>query len=314
MKKQNRLSIDLLLAAVILTMASTAQAQQIARISTVALLNAIPLPQTSKACFGTCTKKTDASNGLVSIVDNGKTFNDMSDQLNQYLNSGMGMPATGSTPAKPPTPEQIEQMKQHAMQQMAQAQAAAQAGAQNPSAQPRSPGAAAPVDDPALMRQFGQAQGLAVQASQIARELSAKVGAIDRSGFDHVSQGPNCPEVQQGGYAGPTCACMTAKEIKYRKARTEQQDLYLAKVVDLIQEYLPKIKAPPTAVDDLMVKAKYGDGLVNPMFKQQVGMMQRQALGAVVTLLALSGSLWTDSGSVYCYNVNAESGATLRCK
>jgi hypothetical protein len=271
------------------------------------------MPQSSGSCYASCNKKTDPTYGLVSIKDNGKALNDLTDQFNQYLNAGMGVPSAAAMSSQP-TPEQIAQMKQQAMQQLAQAQAQAQAAAQNPPAQPHSTGTAGPVDDPNLMRQFGQAQGLAMQASQIARELSAKVAAIDKSAFEHVSQGPNCPEVQQGSYAGPTCACMTAKEIKYRKARTEQEDLYLTKVVSLIQEYLPKIKAPLTAVDDLMVKAKYGDAIINPAFKQQLGMMQKQAMGAVLMVLNLSNVTWTDAASVYCFNVNAESGATLRCK
>ncbi len=292
-------------------LAHAVQAQKAAKVSVATLLTSIPVPQKSDACYAACTKNTDASNGAVSIKDNGPAFSSLQDELMKLLNNGVALPTQSRTA---PTPEQIEQMKQQAMaqaqQRMAQAQAMQQSG------QPPAPGtvtAARPSDDPVLMRQIGQAQSTAAQANALVRELNDKMAKLDRSGVENVKSGPNCPEVQQGGYAGPTCACLKAKAVKYYNERTDQEDLIVHNIASLLQDYMVKLKPLLTSIDDVIVKADYGDAVVNPAFKQQVSLIQRQALGSVVSMLSMCDATWKDAAVIYCGSVNANSGASVGC-
>ena len=287
-------------------------AQKAAKISIVSLLASVPVPQKSEVCYAACTKNTDASNGAVSIKDTGPGFSSLQDDLMKILNNGVAMPTQTRTA---PTPEQVEQMKQQAMaqaqQRMAQAQAMQQGG------QPPAPGsvtAARPADDPVLMRQIGQALSTVAQANALVRELNEKMTKIDRSGVDNVKSGPNCPEVQQGGYAGPTCACLKAKAVKYYNERTDQEDKIVYSAGSLLQDYIGKLKPLLVSIDDVIVKADYGDAVVNPAFKQQVSSLQRQALGSVVSVLAMCDGTWKDAAVIYCGTVNANSGASVGCR
>jgi hypothetical protein len=275
------------------------------------LLSRIPIPESSAACYVSCTKSTDSSNGVIDVRDNGPIFKALQDEFMKIAQTPMA--ADGSTTPSmttPPTPEQIEQMKQQALQRAAQMQnmtpqqiAQMQQGAAT--SQPR--------DNVELMKLIGQAQTACGQISRLNIELSDKVARLDKSPIDKVKMGPNCPEVQQGGYAGPTCGCMIAHATGYATGRVAARDEYLKQVRSLLLEYQGKIRPLVATVDDAVARAKYGDAVVNPAFKQQVVSIQRQALGSVSTVMAIAGSNWEDAGKQYAELINAKSGASVGC-
>ena len=179
-------------------------------------------------------------------------------------------------------------------------------------------GASAPAAPPsagelAVMKQMGAAQTAVGRINQLTIEMGQKLGTFNRQSIDTISQGPNCPEVQQGGYAGPTCACMRAKDLAYETKRVAAQDAYLSKIKSVILDYLGQIRTQTAIVDNFEHAAKFGDALSNPVYKQLVGSVQRQALGGVVAILGASMSTWEDAAKIYANWVNAKSGSSVGC-
>ena len=280
-------------------------AQKAYPVEITSLLSRIPIPQDAAGCYSSSTKSTDPSNGAISVVDPGPAFKELQDQLQKInMSAAGGIYPNGQTPDKP-SAEQIEQMKQEAMQRAAQAQ-----NGQAVSNQHTTQGA---MDDPQIMKEIGQAQTACGQINQLIHEFSMKISAIDNSSIDKVSMGPNCPEVQQGGYAGPTCGCMKERAKTYELKRVAERNAYMQNVVGVLREYLGKIRPLCAQVDNVMIKAKFGDAVSNPAYKQMVAITQRQALGAVPALLSVASGTWEDAAKQYANLVNAESGASVGC-
>lgn len=287
------------------------RAQKAYPVEVNSLLSRIPIPESSAACFTTCTKTTDSSNGVIGVRDNGPAFKALQDEFMKIAQAPMT--ADGSTAPSmttPPTPEQIEQMKQQALQRAAQMQ---NMSPQQIAQMQQGAAASQPRDNVELMKLIGQAQTACGQISRLNSELSEKVARLDKSPIDKVKMGPNCPEVQQGGYAGPTCGCMIAHATDYATGRVTARDEYLKQVRSLLLEYQGKIRPLVATVDDAITRAKYGDAIVNPAFKQQVVSIQRQALGSVSVVMAIAGGNWEDAGKQYAELVNAKSGASVGC-
>src|SRR5262249_11664934 len=114
-----------------------------------------------------------------------------------------------------------------------------------------------------VMKLIGQAQTAAGRINQLSLEMAGERGKIAK-GLDSVSMPPNCPEVQQGGYAGPTCACMQKREVDYRTRRVAAMNKYVEQMAALVRDYLPKMQAQAAIIDDMEAKAKYGDAVSNP--------------------------------------------------
>jgi len=297
----------------ILVISQCVLAQKAYPVEITSLLSKIPVPSSSDACFATCNKKTDPSNGAVSIIDEGSVFKELQNILDEINKAAMQDMSAAGHPTSPPTADQIEQMKQQAMQRASEAQAQSanpqQAGhpqAGTPSTQPKDNSAE-------IGRQIGQAQTVCGQISQLINEFSMKTMKLDKSNIENVPSGPNCPEVQQGGYAGPTCACMKGRAADYESKRVAARNDYLSSASGLLMEYLGKIKILCTTVDNIIAKVKYGDAVSNPVYKQMVVSIQRQALGAVPALLGFSQSNWEDAAKQYAGLVNAKSGASVGC-
>jgi hypothetical protein len=275
-----------------------------------AMLSKVPAPGSSISCYAGCTKVTDPSTGMISIKDNGPGFTDIENQLDKILKDAMaGASAQGPGMTGPPSADQVDQMKQEAM---AKAAAAQSMTPQQTAQQYRSASGAPAPGELAVMKLIGNAQTAAGRINQLSLELAQKKAKIFPS-LDTVRMGPNCPEVQQGGYAGPTCSCMRAKEVDYRTRRTPVMDQYAEQMAALFREYLPKMKAETVIVDDMEAKAKYGDAVSNPTYRQMVVSIQRQAFVAVTTLMSLSGSEWKDAAEEYARLMNARSGASIPC-
>lgn len=285
-----------------LLMAGTTRAQLAAwHGDLTTLLGRIPIPNSSSTCYASATKTTDPNNGAVSIKDNGPDFNALQNQLTGIAASAIGGTAPVSNTA--PTPEEIEQMKQQALQRAAAAQSMTAAPATAPSG-----------SEVTLMRLVGPAQSAASRLNQLSTELTQKMLKLSKDSVQAVKQGPNCPEVQQGGYAGPTCACLSAHAIAYYTARVAKMDQYVTQVADLVRYYLPKINAEAAIIDDMEAKTKYGAAISNPAFRQMTASIQHQALAGVANLLAVSGGAWHDGATEYANEINAKSGASTGCR
>ncbi|HXD76775.1 MAG TPA: hypothetical protein VN616_03150 [Puia sp.] len=295
----------------ILLAAGTARAQKGWPGDINALIARVPIPASSGGCYAPATKITDPSTGIVTIKDNGESFNSLQAQLDGIIRDAVA--GTSVSPASPPSADQIEQMKQQAMARAAAAQAQA-ANPQQMAHQQSYSGSAPGSSELALMKMISQAQMAASRIGSLCNEIAMKKSKITRDSVDAVKQGPNCPEVQQGGYAGPTCACLKAHAIDYYTRRVTRMDTYVAEVAALIREYMPKIKAEESIIDEAEAKAKYGDAFMNPTYKQMAVSVQRQAFAGLTTLFALAGDAWNDGAVEYANLANATSGAMTRCQ
>ena len=303
---------SLLLAALLCTGSQT-HAQKAYPIDLLGLAGKIAVPQSTQGCYAGSTTKTDPSNGAVSIVNLDPTYKEIYDQLDKITKAAMDqahsqMPARGQTPST----DQVQQMQQQAMQKASSMQGMSpqqMAAAQQAKSQSGAPSTA----EMAVLQKMGKAQSAAGHISQTISEMSQKFNKLDKSKIDNVPMGANCPEVQQGGYAGPTCDCLVKKEVAYETARDANYNAYLQQVEGLIQEFLGKLKPDLTVVDDFEQTAKYGDALSNPVYKQLVVSVQRQALAGVVTALSTASGNWEDAAKMYVQLVNGRNGATVGC-
>jgi hypothetical protein len=276
----------LLLTLLLLTAAASVRSQKAYPIDINLLLSKVPIPKSSAECYAAATKTTDASNGSISVQDNGAAYTALQDQYDKIMKAAMA----------------------DAMGNMANAQQMAQMH--------NNPGSAASrpsQNDIALMKLIGDAQSACNAISHISAELQAKISALDHSAIQNVSIGPNCPEVRQGSYVGPTCDCQVGHATTYESKRVAARDALLEKVNSLLMEYIEKLKTQIAVVDDAEARSKYGDAITNPAFKQQVVNIQRQALGAVSAVTAFASSNWEDAAKQYAYFVNAKSGASTGC-
>jgi hypothetical protein len=306
--------VSLFFSALLLLTAAAVRAQRAYPIKVDSLLSIVPIPHSSVACYDACTKTTDPSTGIVSIKDNGAAFQSLQylfDKITKAAISDASNTRMASMSTTPPSADQIEQMKQQAMAQASQAQGM---NAQQMAQMHNNSGASRlSSEDVQLMKLINEAQITAGKLSQLTNELSAKVGALDHSAIDTVSMGGNCPEVMQGGYAGPTCGCMTKRATTYESKRVTARNALVPKVSALLSEYVGKLHPLIVTLDNVVIKAKYGDAVSNPAYRQQVVNIQREALSAVASLDGIASHNWEDAAKQYAGLVNAESGASVGC-
>jgi hypothetical protein len=299
-----------LLFSLLLLVVIQARAQNAYPIDLLGLLGKISIPEKSSACYAGSTKTTDPSNGSVSIVSVDTTFHAVNDMLAKITGAALDA-TTAQLSSQPPSAEQIQQMKQQAIQR---ATAAQNMSPQQMAAMQQPPSGGMPSStDLTVIKQMGPAQMAAGHINQLVMEMAQKLAVLDKSPINNVSPGPNCPEVQQGGYAGPTCDCMKAKDKVYEEKRVVAQDAYLSQVKAILNDYLGKIKAETAVVDNFEHIAKFGDAVSNPTYKQMVGSVQRQALGGVTGVLSVCLGNWEDAAKMYANLVNANSGASVGC-
>jgi hypothetical protein len=280
-----------------------------ARLEINSLLSQVPIAQSSSACYRVCTTTTDAS-GMSAIVDNGPAFKQLSDQLTSIMTAGMNVPGTGATPtAAPavPTADQIAQMQQDAMaraQQYSQNGGSAAAAMQAQANANRKP----PAVNPAVMQGLGKASAASMQIHNLVSELGRKLGAIIPV---PVPPEPKCPEVQQGGYAGPTCACTYARSVTGEQKRVAAEDAALGQKSALLNQYKGLIGDQIAIIDKLESDAKYGEGITDATMLQLLWSSQRQGLSGLVSFLSMAQGSWSDGANRYLYLVNAKAN---RCK
>ncbi len=268
-------------------------------------ISRIPLPVSSQVCYESSTTTKDPSSGLISIKDNGPQFNSLNEDMDKISKGDMDAMKTRyanaqsqSASSSAPTPDQVAQMQAEAMQK---AQQAAQ-NAGNPSGTAQTGSYSIPqTTNVALMQELGRAQSSVGQITQLTFELSTKMGQLQ---MDEVSMGPNCPEVRQGSYVGPTCACTKQHSVDYERKRVEVRDKYLRQVNDLLQQYIPRIKGQVALVDKVEIDSKYGQAVSDPAISQMLWSVQRQAMGGFTSVMGIASSAWKDGASQYLNLVN----------
>jgi hypothetical protein len=269
-------SAPLLALALLTTGPIFVRAQRPTPIQINSLISRIPIPESSQACYKSSTIITDA-NGISSIKDEGPVFNSLTDQL--------------------------EKINKAAMEDMQSGYANRSATA-NPTLTASS-GAPArpPATNVTLMQELGKAQSSIMQITLLTNELSGKMGQLQ---MEKVPVGPNCPEVRQGSYVGPTCECEQERSINYEQKRIAARDAWLQQAAALFQQYIPRIKDQVAFVDKVENDANYGQAIKDPTTLQMLWSVQRQALGGYTSLLAIASSAWKDGASQYLNLVNVK--------
>ena len=285
--------------------------QKPATIQINSLINRIPALEASNVCYEASTKEKDPSNGSVSIKDNGHQFNELNDELNRMMNNDMNaMKDQGSAAANQAASAQDAQAQ--AMQQaMQQQQQAAQMANMTPEQiqqmmKNSNHTQAPPKTDVNLMRQIGQAQSALGNLQQVLMEFDLKFAKISYTDKTTLAIPPNCPEVQQGGYAGPTCGCERDRAITSANTYVVAVNTDLQKMKEMIAQYKQRIADQVAVVDKLEMDYKYGDAVTDPNAKQMMWSMQKQAMNGFVDLLAKVSSGWSDGAKAYARVMTAK--------
>ncbi|MDP4245490.1 MAG: hypothetical protein Q8932_06555 [Bacteroidota bacterium] len=310
MKKYPYASLALTITALaaIALMPAGALAQKPAHVKLNSLLSRIPIPQSSAACYATCTTTTDAS-GVTSIKDLGPAFTTLQDELKSLMMadmSAMNNPAAPKSTPQAPTADEIAKMQADAM---AKAQAYQQGGGANTAAMMQAQAqahkqATAPSKANLLAMQNLNKAGEANQKIQsMLMEVRQKMVALHK---EEPQIPPNCPEVRQGSYVGPTCACEYARGVTAEKNRVTVMDHYIQQRSAIIRNAIGQIQVQLGIVDQLMEDTKYGDAITDPTLLQLLWSAQRQAMSGVVEMLGASSGAWTDGSNTYLSLVNAQ--------
>jgi hypothetical protein len=304
-------NIPVLLTLPLMVVATMVRGQQRpARLEINSLLNQVPIAQSSSACYSVCTTTIDAS-GISEIKDIGPTFKRLNDELTSIMTSGMNAVQASPTAANgspaAPTADQIAKMQQDAM---ARAQQISANGG-NPAAVMQAQANAnrkPPTVSPAVMQGLNKASAASMQIQTLISELGGKLAAIAPVS---VPPEPKCPEVQQGGYAGPTCACTYARAVTGEQKRVAAEDGALQQKSALLNQYKHLIEDQIAIIDKLESDAKYGEGITDPTLLQMLWSAQRQGISGLVSFLSSAGGAWTEGANRYLYLVNAKAN---RCK
>jgi hypothetical protein len=255
----------------LLVVGAFVRGQRPAPLQITSLIARIPIPEDSKDCYGSCTVVKDASTGITSIKDNGAVFNDLTGQLTKMMQVDMNAMNAGGNPTA-------------AMQAQSQAN--------------RKPTAL----NPAVMKELGAAQTASMQARQLIQELSVKLGSVN---MPKAASGPNCPEVRQGSYVGPTCACTLEHAIAAERRQVTARDQALQQQSAFLHRYIPQIMDQVAIIDKLESDAKFGEGITDPTMLSLLSSTQRQGMSAFTSVLSIANGIWTDGARQYLYLVNA---------
>lgn len=282
----------------------TVQAQKAFQIQVTSLLTKIPLPPNCSAAYGSCKKETGAD-GRVSVTGIGGSIADLEDQMNQLAKDRANNMMAAN--AAMPSADQVAKMQQQAQQMQGMTPEQAMQNAKNNAANQSNPS-----DMATIGKKIGQGQNAMIELHKILDEFNEKARAIfaaEKDSVDKVKSG-HCPDVRQGSYVGPTCACTQGITATYYQQRVAKRDGAAASMSTLIQTYMPRIKAQVSIVDDIVSSLKYGDAISNPAYKQLLVSLQQQAMGAVAPVAAAVSNITTDGGGEYANLQNTK----LMCK
>jgi type II secretory pathway pseudopilin PulG len=284
--------------------------QKPATVQVNSLINRIPALEASNVCYEASTRETDPSNGSVSIKDNGHQFNELNEELNHMMNNDMNAMKNQSYTAanQAASAQDAQQAQAQAMQQQQQAaQMANMTPEQIQQMVKNSNHTQAPQKtDVNLMKRIGQAQSALANLQQVLMEFDMKFAKISYTDKTTLKLPPNCPEVQQGGYAGPTCSCERERAITSANTYVVAVNSDLEKMKEMIAQYKQRIADQVAVIDKLEIDYKYGDAVTDPSAKQMMWSMQKQALNGFVDMLAKVSSGWSDGAKAYARVMTAK--------
>lgn len=241
------------------------------------------------AAFGECNTRQNDHN-QTEIVDYGEKEKALKDFVQKtdmdFQAAQMGGSQMGNMQAMA---AQIQSMSADQRQAYAQQIAAQmQANAQQPMSGP---------DNPQNAKLAMQAYSLATtQMAPLTNELAAKVRDLqdkEKKEEDALKQpdiAAQCPGMKPVGL--PSCSCANGLEKSYWVQILAIRDSYASQKNQLVQQYLTKLISLATAIDDDVVKLKYGDALNNPQYKKMLVSAQSGAFG---NLLAIPESIAEDA-------------------
>lgn len=300
------MKMKFVLAFILLSAVIVSSAQKALPIHVDSLLAQIPSVKSSALSFAMCSLDSNRD-GLVSVRDAGSVMNGMQSELMNYSVelSKSGMSGSYTNPSIP-SQEQINQSVQNAMQMQGMTKEQMMQMAQSR----QNHSATVPSDNPASMREFGQAQNAAAQLSVLQNELATKAAQLGGEYQNKIQAIPtvivNCKDykVQGADLALPKCDCVKALYLNYYQKRVATEDEYLKKLDALLGEYLPKFKQQISIIDKVESDLNYGDAVSIPALRRQVVGVQQQALGSLLPILGIVGHAIKDSGSEYSGIVN----------
>jgi hypothetical protein len=294
--------------AAIALMPAGAFAQKPAHVKLNTLLNRVPIPQSSAACYATCTTTIDAS-GVTSIKDLGPAFTTLQDELKSLMMADMNAMNNPTVPKSTPQAPSADQIAKMQADAMAKAQAYQQGGGANTAAMMQAQAqanhqATAPSKANVIAMQNLNKAGEANRTIQnILMEVRQKMAALHK---EEPQSQANCPEVRQGSYVGPTCACEYEHRVLGEKAQITVMDHYIQQRSAIIRNAIGQIQFQLGIIDQLMEDTKYGDAITDPTLLQLLWSAQRQAMTGVVEMLGASSGAWTDGSNAYLGLVNAQ--------
>jgi len=287
---------------------ASVNAQKALSIQVNSLLAKVYAPTDSKESFQMCTKDTDATSRIISVKDAGRVINDLQQTISNYMTQ-LGTSSMNSsysnTATSMPSPEQMKQMQQNAMQM----QSMSPDQAMKMTKQMPHNNTATPTSNPALMQEIGKAQEAGGKINVIMTDLSTKVsqlgGEFDQQ-EDKIKMSGSCDEIKVKGadLALPKCSCVKSRNLDFRQKRVAVADSYLQKLNAILQKYLPDIKNKIAIIDKAESDANYGDSFSMTVLKQQAVSLQQQALGATLPILGIVSQAIEKTGSEYADLVN----------
>ncbi len=278
------------------------------------LIERIPALESCSACYEGSTLVSDPQNGMISIKDNGLHFNQLNDEISRIMKSDMDAMNNQKSFASnhAASTQEAEEAKAKAMEQAAQQQQqAAQMANMTPEQiqqmmKTNNHPAAPQKTDVNMMKRIGQAQSALGKLQQILSEFDMKFAKISLTDKTTLAVPPNCPEVQQGGYAGPTCSCEKNRSVISGNTYVGAVNTDISKMKEMISQYKPQIAEQIAIIDKVEFDYKYGESVSDPNIKQMMWSMQKQAMNGFVDLFSKVSSGWSDGAKAFARVVNAK--------
>ncbi|MBS1917582.1 MAG: hypothetical protein JST87_15030 [Bacteroidetes bacterium] len=284
-------------------------AQKCLQLNIAPLMSNLQVPGSSANSFAKCATKTN-DHGQIEFINYGSDLEQLdtivarnSRDFNNASVTNMGnmqLPSSQNVDAAKQLAEQLknmtpEQQKAWAMQQ----------------AQQQMANASHPIqDDGATAKLVMQTNDMAVnQLGALNRELAAKMREIMEASSKEKEtvklDNSSCPGLKPVGL--PSCACVNALAGKYWDKIISIEDKYNAQRIALLQQYIPRIKAITSTVDDNIAKLQYGDAVKSPQLKQMLFSAQSSAFGNSFSLTTASiEDIRKESSNIFAHKKNAD--------
>ncbi|HEY4155710.1 MAG TPA: hypothetical protein VGM24_09780 [Puia sp.] len=287
------------------------KAQRCLDIRTGAAPALIRLSPDAASAFTDCvTGRND--HGALQIANYGKNVSDL-DTLLSRNTLAFTMASVGNLNAGLPPASDVDAAKQLAQKMNSMTDEQKKAFAmQIAQQQIQNAGHSAVVqDDPATIKLVYQTQDIASrQLRALDDEFSAKLKAVQASAEkeEQAMKEPDlhkCPSVVKEGL--PSCACVNALYVPYWKQKVQIQDKYNKQRTEILNSYLPRIRALCAQVDENVRSLNYGDKIKAAQLKQLLLSSQSAAFAnAALVTVGCTEDIRKTGSDLYVNQVNSE--------